>query len=102
MSKYASLRDFLLRDGRSSIKLTFQEIKNIIGSSLPRSAYVYRAWWGNDKTHIHARSGWLAAGYMVDFVDLDNKVVVFTKMEYHEDVSLVSGRGMEDHITETR
>jgi len=79
MSKYSKLRDFLLSSGRDVVDLSFDEIAEIIGSKLPVSAFKYRAWWANDTSHTHARNGWLAAGYNVDYVDLDSEIVVFIK-----------------------
>ncbi len=79
MSKYEPLRIFLERQGKPRIRLSFKEVEEIIGSKLPHSAYTHRAWWANDNYHTHARNGWLAAGYEVKHVDLDNKVVEFIK-----------------------
>ena len=79
MSKYLPLRDYLLRSGKSRITLRFNDIEKILGFSLPHSAYIHRAWWANDSSHTHARNGWLAAGYNVDYVDLDSEIVVFIK-----------------------
>jgi len=62
------------------IPLTFDEIEKIIGEELPASASQYRPWWGNEANaqsrQCHA---WLDAGWQVDSVDLQKKLVVFSK-----------------------
>ena len=79
MSKYDPLRAFLEQQDKPYIRLSFRDIERIIGSKLPASAYTHRAWWANDRTHTHARNGWLAAGYRVGYVDLEKRVAEFIK-----------------------
>lgn len=79
MSKYSPLREFLLNQDKQYVKLTFEEIEDIIGSNLSKSAYTYRPWWANDKYHVQATNGWLAAGYKVKEVDFENRIVIFEK-----------------------
>jgi len=87
VSKYDSLRVFLEQQSKPHIRLSFKDIERIIGSKLPKSAYTYRAWWANDRTHTHALNGWLAAGYKVKYVDLEREVVEFIKEGIHIDFS---------------
>lgn len=66
--KYVGLQKFLDKSGQPMIKLSFEEIENIIHDSLPPSAYKYsEAWWSNNNDHSQAIS-WLDAGYETDFV----------------------------------
>jgi hypothetical protein len=52
-NNYEPLRDHLKAQARAEVILTFEEIENILGFALPRSAY--RAeWWGDD-TPEHPR-----------------------------------------------
>jgi hypothetical protein len=78
LGRYDPLRRHLqnIPVGTDRLTLTFNDIKGIIGADLPASAYRYRAWWANDKTHIHARA-WMEAGWKVESVDFDRKTVVF-------------------------
>ena len=94
MSKYDLLRIFLERQDKPYVRLSFRDIERIIGSRLPASAYVHRAWWANDRTHTHARNGWIAAGYRVKYVDMDKEVVEFIK-EGAPPVESREGRGGE-------
>ena len=73
------LKNYLLASGKPYVTLTFEQVEGILGDLLPHSAYVHRAWWGNDESHTHARNGWLAAGYRVKHVDLSRRVVTFVK-----------------------
>ena len=79
MNKYEPLKFFLEKQENLPVRLTFEEIEGIIDSSLPKSAYNYRAWWANDETHVQARDGWLNAEFKVKYVDLEEKIVVFVK-----------------------
>ncbi len=78
-SNYSPLRDYLLKNSESRIILSFEEIEEILDFKLPDSAYNYRAWWANDKTHTQAINGWLAAGYETVNVDLGRRMVEFVK-----------------------
>lgn len=57
------LFDFLnTKRNLSQITLTFEELEKILGKKLPESAFVYDAYWRNDKTHSQARA-WMNAGW---------------------------------------
>ena len=81
MSKYSPLAKHLSKEKNNGIKRiarTFEEIEHIIQSSLPHHSEIkHRAWWANDKTHVQAKDGWLAAGYKVEAINLKKEVVVF-------------------------
>ena len=81
MGKYSPLGKFLKASGRERIEMPFKDIERILGSTLPHSARVHRAWWANHAGHIQARDGWLAAGYRVEHVDLEGRVVCFVRSE---------------------
>lgn len=64
MSVYDPLSRELGRTRAQTIRLTFSEIEEILGRSLPPSAYKFSAWWGNESSHkagAHAGHG-VAAG----------------------------------------
>ena len=44
---------------------------------LTEPAYTSRHWWANDRDHTQARNGWLAAGWLVEAVDLERQLVTF-------------------------
>ncbi len=65
MSKYAPLRDYLRMQKLREFVLTFKEIENVIGSTLPKSADRPQ-WWANTKDTQYSspqREAWRAAGY---------------------------------------
>ena len=64
MAKYEPLEQYLLEQSTDSCTLTFSEVETIIGGPLPASAREHQGWWGNDKTHVQARS-WMHAGWEV-------------------------------------
>jgi hypothetical protein len=61
--KYGPLTDFLRGVAADQIMLTLPEIEQIIGRSLPRTAWA-RGWWMNVSGGRQARA-WLTAGWQV-------------------------------------
>jgi len=83
MGKYDPLRRFLenAAPGVSEITLSFSQIEQVLGDTLPYSAEHYRPWWGNELrsgTHVQA-SSWLDAGWEVDEVEREQKWVRFRR-----------------------
>ena len=81
--KYEPLLRFLqARFDRSSIRLTFAEINDILGFALPRSARDHQAWWSNTRQgHSHA-AAWLDAGWKTAMLDLAGERVTFVRGEH--------------------
>ena len=77
MSKYSPLCEYLKTSGEQIVNLTFKEIEDILGFTLPQ--YAGQApWWYNHESHSQAKCGWLAAGYTAS-VDLAMKTATFVK-----------------------
>jgi len=79
-SKYAYLRDYLVRRAKYSsyARLSFKKIEEIIGDRLPSSAFSNLRWWSN--SHSQSQSdAWLSVGWRVEKVELEKKEVVFKK-----------------------
>ena len=77
-SKYRGLTEYLLNAKCDRVALTYPELEEILGFSLPESAQNHmRAYWSNTETHSYA-SSWLAIGYRTR-VDVDGKRVFFEK-----------------------
>jgi len=70
--KYLPLKKYLATLNDNIIKLTFEEIENILGEKLPNSAYTHSAWW-SDGGHDHSRA-WTEVGLSKDEVYLGNWV----------------------------
>jgi hypothetical protein len=80
MGKYGPLADHLRGRGTGEWALSFAEIEDILGFSLPPSARKYREWWGNQAGAGHSQaSGWQDAGWRVWKVDLGEERVVFQR-----------------------
>ena len=78
VGKYSPLRRYLEGLEESGCELQFNQVEEIIGSELPRSAWRRRTgwlWWTNDPSRTQAKNGWLAAGWFVSSVDYDKSVV---------------------------
>lgn len=77
--KYQPLLDALRQSNRATVTLTFAEIEALLGETLPSSARSKRGWWSNRSKGALQASAWMAAGYLVDAIDLDSEQVIFTK-----------------------
>jgi hypothetical protein len=77
MNKYFLLGQYLQKSGKFSEFLTFAEIENILGGSLPPSASGHRPWWGNCIQNHQAKS-WMNAGWRVGSV-ISGEGVVFER-----------------------
>lgn len=79
MGKYDALQRHLMAGSLTEWRASFSEIEAVLDFPLPRSAYVYPAWWSNDATgHSHSRA-WLGAGWKTAQVDLQTQQVTFLK-----------------------
>lgn len=76
--KYDALSAHLRASAGDSLRLEFSEVEAIVGT-LPASARKHREWWSNSDSHIHARTGWLAAGWKTTKVDMDAERLTFVR-----------------------
>lgn len=77
--KYAPLGNWLKEHGGDSVKLTFDELNQII--PIPNHAYKNRPSWANLSSPASFCSSWISAGYVVDSISLEEQWVVFRKGE---------------------
>jgi CBS domain-containing protein len=85
-SRYAALADWLQSQpgGKDEARLTFEEIEQIIGGSLPASAYEHRAWWANDSQgHPHSQL-WLEVGWRTNYLNRTESAVTFVRIRERE------------------
>jgi hypothetical protein len=78
MQKYCPLGDYLVKQYKVSVSLTFKEIEQILGFPLPPSAYNHRAWWANSLSHPQAGS-WVKVGWRVSKVNIEKNTVFFRR-----------------------
>lgn len=78
--KYDGLKEVLKNTKGKLINMTFAEVQDHMGDSLPQSAYRLRPWWANDYTHSQARA-WLHSGWETRNVDLKNHKVTFERIK---------------------
>jgi hypothetical protein len=58
--------------------MSFEAAAALVGG-LPRSAYLYRAWWSNEADGRHDEANaWMNAGRLVEHVDLSSRTVRFS------------------------
>ncbi len=80
LAKYDPLKNALIRNGCSTIVMSFRKIESLVGP-LPATSHANQWWWGNEdnsiKYYAQCRS-WAAAGYRA-LVDLQAQKVTFRK-----------------------
>jgi DNA-binding XRE family transcriptional regulator len=82
--KYGPLRDYLKRSEAVEVAFTFAELEALLGSALPPSAWVRRGWWSNRRSGTPQAAAWMAAGYRVETLDIDQEWVTFRKPGIYE------------------
>ncbi len=79
-SIYAGLAHHPGRQSGPTHAMPFPAVAATLGRPrLTELAYSRRWWWANDRDHTQARNGWLAAGWLVETVDLERQLVTFRK-----------------------
>lgn len=76
MSKYEPLTVFLKQAAPRELRLSFEEIEDVLGFRLPASKQ-YPAWWSNSATNNTMTKAWLDAGYRTEQVDVGEGKITF-------------------------
>lgn len=79
-SKYSPLGEYLKRQRRDVVPMTFGEIEKITGSKLPASAHKHRPWWSNNPHNSVMTKVWLDAGFASERVDMSARKLVFRRV----------------------
>lgn len=78
MSKYDPLTRYLENSEEDIVRLTFDDIEDILGCQLSTSAKTYRAMWANSSSHLS--KFWTSVGWRVNHVNYnDDKYVEFMR-----------------------
>lgn len=80
MGKYEPLTNFLRKQSRDEVRMTFSEIEKLIGGKLPSSSAHHRAWWSNNPSNSVMTKAWLAAGFKSEQVDIEGRKLVFRRV----------------------
>lgn len=74
-NKYRPLAEYLFDKNEKKIIMTYKEIEEILGLTLPKTAYKYpQSFWANTETHSYS-SAWMKVGYMARIKFADKKVI---------------------------
>ena len=78
--KYALLhRHLRVRAGREW-RVSFTDLEELLGFTLPESARVHRPWWSNQRNGGHGHAlAWQVAGWKTRAVDLEQETLVFER-----------------------
>jgi hypothetical protein len=79
MGKYEPLGQFLKKQKRDRIAISFAEIERVLGRKLPNSSKTHRAWWSNNPTNNVMTKEWLNAGFETEDVDISGEHLIFRK-----------------------
>lgn len=80
MSKYGALGDYLRKQNRDFVPLSFADIEKITGTKLPASAHKHRPWWSNNPDNSVMTKVWLDAGFESEQVDMPARKLVFRRV----------------------
>src|SRR5690348_13706009 len=80
MSKYEPLGEYLKRQGKDRVPMTFAEIERVTGAKLPPSAAKHRPWWSNNAKNSVMTKVWLDAGFESEQVDMQARKLVFRRV----------------------
>lgn len=80
MSKYDALGDYLKRQHRDRVPMTFGEVEKVTGVKLPASAHKHRPWWSNNPKNSVMTKVWLDAGFQTEQVDMPSRKLVFSRV----------------------
>ena len=76
------LRKWLCSQSAAHITMTFDQIEEILGRSLPHSARMRARWWQNEKpfgSHNTQCKAWVDAGFYAKNLDLSKETVDFVR-----------------------
>lgn len=80
--KYAPLENYLLAlpKSKKEVRLSFEQIEEILKFKLPASAYEDERWWMHEKegNHVNLRA-WANAGWKIAKVDVRKRRVVLAR-----------------------
>ena len=82
VNDYDGLRDYLMKQKREELVLSFEEIEEIVGGALPRAAQ-RASWWDSLRSpqeKMPQREACLAAGFVASRMP-DGKSVRFKRMQ---------------------
>lgn len=85
-SRYAPLALFLQNQPirQDTLVLTFQNVEDIIGDTLPPYARRHRSWWANDSVgHVQSQQ-WLDVGWRVSTINMNEQRVQFSRIKDRE------------------
>ena len=80
--KYLPLDEWFSKQPAATkqIELTFDQVEEILGNPLPKSATRLNTWWTNVQPKIQShRTAWLNHGWVVSEFDLDARRVKFVR-----------------------
>jgi hypothetical protein len=81
VSKYEPLTQFLRRQSRAIVRMSFDEIERVLGAKLPPSATGQRAWWSNNPQNNVMTKAWRDAGFESQDVDMQGRRVTFRRTD---------------------
>ncbi|MBG6200057.1 hypothetical protein IWQ48_001175 [Labrenzia sp. EL_13] len=97
MSKYDPLREHLSRLEDVVWAPKLNELEEILGTCLPKSAREHRTWWANSGGSLVHQNSWLDAGWRVERTDLMRDVIVFRRLRIGGTVAVARAAVADKH-----
>jgi hypothetical protein len=79
LSKYTPLQVYLSGRPDAETAMSFADVEQVLGFSLPPAARRYRAWWSNNPTNSVITNAWLGAGFRSAQVDMAGQTLRFVR-----------------------
>lgn len=93
LSKYHAISAHLAMSKKPELRMSFREIEEVLGFSLPLSAYKYPAWWANESISGRRSTAWLSVGWQTEQLDLAGRKVTFRRGDVPSSVGGTSRAG---------
>lgn len=95
--KFQKLQDYLQQCKLEIVELTFEEIEEILGFKLCKSAYEYIEYWYPSRTHTITLA-WQDSGYEMVNVNLSNKTITLSKVGSMNEAQNLKNDQRETHV----
>ncbi|MAY20366.1 MAG: hypothetical protein CL955_07095 [Erythrobacteraceae bacterium] len=96
MEKYQGLTQFLDEIDQDRVSMSFESVNDLVGGSLPESAFKHRPWWANRTEGKGSQNlAWQSVGWETRDVNMELDEVTFVRVKKKsEPVVVQTGTGL--------
>jgi hypothetical protein len=82
VAKYDRLSQWLTSLPTDEVSVSFAQLEEVLGFTLPESARTWMSWWENERLPVRSQcKAWARAGFQTQKLNLERQTVVFAKTE---------------------